>query len=105
MGTNQTELRIQLWENSDYFHAQLRGLGLDTGGSTTYVMPIVIGDRERMYRMGHELRRRGLWVAPVDYPAVPQHLICFRPCVTAKHKRSDLDQPVNLLQQTISPTL
>ena len=28
-------------------------------------MPIVIGDRERMYRLGHELRRRGLWVAPV----------------------------------------
>src|SRR6266487_748923 len=64
-------VRCRLWENADYFHAQLRGLGLDTGESTTYVMPIVIGDRERMYRLGHELRRRGLWVAPVDYPAVP----------------------------------
>ncbi len=73
LGTTQPELRTQLWENADYFHAQLRGLGLDTGGSTTYVMPIVIGDRERMYRLGHELRRRGLWVAPVDYPAVPQN--------------------------------
>src|SRR6266545_825586 len=78
LGTSQPELRRQLWENADYFHTQLRGLGLDTGGSTTYVMPIVIGDRERMYRLGHELRRRGLWVAPVDYPAVPQHRICFR---------------------------
>ena len=53
------------------------------GSSTTYVMPIVIGDRERMYRLGHELRSRGLWVAPVDYPAVPQDRICFRACVTA----------------------
>ena len=33
----------QLWENADYFHAQLRGLGIDTGRSTTYIMPIVIG--------------------------------------------------------------
>ena len=33
---------------------------IDTGASTTYMMPIVIGDRERMYRLGHELRRRGL---------------------------------------------
>ena len=48
-------------------------------------MPIVIGDRERLYRFGHELRRRGLWVAPVDYPAVPQDRICFRACVTARH--------------------
>jgi 8-amino-7-oxononanoate synthase len=103
LGTSQPELRAQLWENADYFHAQLRGLGLDTGASTTYVMPIVIGDRERMYRLGHELRRRGLWVAPVDYPAVPQSRICFRACVTAKHTRADLDEALNILADTLVP--
>jgi glycine C-acetyltransferase len=105
LGTSQPELRTQLWENADYFHAHLRGLGLDTGESTTYVMPIVIGDRERMYRLGHELRRRGLWVAPVDYPAVPQHRICFRACVTAKHTRADLDEALNILEDTLVPAL
>jgi 8-amino-7-oxononanoate synthase len=103
LGTEQPELRTQLWENADYFHAQLRSLGLDAGASTTYVMPIVIGDRERMYRLGHELRRRGLWVAPVDYPAVPQHRICFRACVTAKHTRADLDEALNILADTLVP--
>jgi len=103
LGTSQPELRAQLWENAEYFHAQLRGLGLDTGESTTYVMPIVIGDRERMYRLGHELRRRGLWVAPVDYPAVPQNRICFRACVTAKHTRGDLDEALNILADTLVP--
>jgi 8-amino-7-oxononanoate synthase len=103
LGTSQPELRAQLWENADYFHAQLHGLGLDTGASTTYVMPIVIGDRERMYRLGHELRRRGLWVAPVDYPAVPQNRICFRACVTAKHTRADLDEALNILEDTLVP--
>jgi 8-amino-7-oxononanoate synthase len=105
LGTSQPELRAQLWENADYFHAQLRSLGLDTGGSTTYVMPIIIGDRERMYRLGHELRRRGLWVAPVDYPAVPQDRICFRACVTAKHTRADLDEALNILADTLVPAL
>jgi len=105
LGTTQPELRGQLWENADYFHAQLRGLGLDTGASTTYVMPIVIGDRERMYRLGHELRRHGLWVAPVDYPAVPQSRICFRACVTAKHTRADLDEALNILADTLVPTM
>jgi 8-amino-7-oxononanoate synthase len=103
LGTGHPELRTQLWENAEYFHEQLRGLGLDTGESTTYVMPIVIGDRERMYRLGHELRRRGLWVAPVDYPAVPQHRICFRACVTAKHTRADLDEALNILADTLVP--
>ena len=103
LGTSQPELRVQLWENADYFHTQLRSLGIDTGASTTYVMPIVIGDRERMYRIGHELRRRGLWVAPVDYPAVPQDRICFRACVTAKHTRADLDEALNILADTLVP--
>jgi glycine C-acetyltransferase len=105
LGTSQPELRAQLWENADYFHAQLQSLGLDTGASTTYVMPIVIGDRERMYRLGHELRRRGLWVAPVDYPAVPQNRICFRACVTAKHTRADLDEALNILADTLVPAM
>jgi len=103
IGIRKPELRTQLWENADYFHAQLHGLGIDTGASTTYIMPIVIGDRERMYRLGHELRRRGLWVAPVDYPAVPQHRICFRACVTAKHTRADLDEALNILEDTLVP--
>ena len=105
LGTSQPELRAKLWENADYFHAQLDKLGFDTGASTTYVMPIVIGDRELMYRLGHELRRRGLWVAPVDYPAVPQNRICFRACVTAKHTRADLDEALNILEDTLVPAL
>src|SRR2546429_6672534 len=88
IGTTQPELRAQLWENADYFHAQLQCLGLDAGASTTYVVPIVIGDRERMYRLGHELRQRGPWGSPVDYSAVPPNRICFCACVTAQHTRA-----------------
>ncbi|MEY2545202.1 MAG: hypothetical protein QOG48_319 [Verrucomicrobiota bacterium] len=103
IGTTQPQLRKKLWDNADYFHAQLRKLGIDTGRSTTYIMPLVIGDRERMYRLGHELRRKGLWVAPVDYPAVPNDGICFRACVTAKHTRADLDEALNILEDTLVP--
>lgn len=105
IGMSQPQLRTKLWENADYFHQQLRGLGIDSGASTTYVMPLVIGDRERMYRLGHELRSRGLWVAPVDYPAVPQDRICFRACVTALHTRADLDEALNILADTLVPSL
>src|ERR1700730_5582626 len=103
IGTQQSQLRKELWENADYFRAQLRGLGIDTGRSTTYIMPIVIGERERMYRLCHELRSRGLWVAPVDYPAVPLNRVCFRACLTAKHTRADLDEALNILEDTLVP--
>lgn len=103
IATTQPQLRRQLWANSDYFHEQLKGLGIDTGASTTYIMPLIVGDRARMYRLGHELRRRGLFLAPVDYPAVPHDRICFRACVTAKHSRADLDEALNILEDTFVP--
>jgi 8-amino-7-oxononanoate synthase len=103
LGTSQPELRTRLWANADYFHKQLAELCIDTGASTTYIMPLVVGDRERMYRLGHELRHRGLWVAPVDYPAVPQDRICFRACVTANHTRADMDEALNILSDTLVP--
>lgn len=103
IGMTQPELRKKLWENADYFHGQLRKLGIDTGRSTTYIMPLIVGDRDRMYKVGHELRRKGLWVAPVDYPAVPNDGICFRACVTANHTRADLDEALNILEDTLVP--
>ncbi len=99
------EARVRLWENADYFRTQVNALGIDTGASNTYIMPLIVGDRGRMYRLGHELRQRGLWVAPVDYPAVPEDRICFRACVTANHTRADLDEALNILEDTLVPSL
>ncbi len=100
-----TCLRKRLWENADYFRKQVNGLGIDTGESTTYIMPLIVGDRSRMYKIGHQLRQRGLWVAPVDYPAVPEDRICFRACVTANHTRADLDEALNILEDAFVPDL
>ena len=103
IASSEPQLRTRLWENADYFRKQLNSIGIDTGASTTYIMPLVVGDRARMYQLGHQLRRRGVWVAPVDYPAVPQDRICFRACVTARHTRADLDEALNILQDTLVP--
>ena len=105
LATKEPELRHRLWDNASYFREQVNALGIDTGASTTYIMPLIVGDRSRLYQMGHELRRRGLWVAPVDYPAVPQDKICFRACVTANHTRADLDEALNILEDTFVPAL
>lgn len=101
----EPQLRARLWNNAEYFRTQLNALGIDTGASTTYIMPLVVGDRARMYRLGHQLRQRGLWVAPVDYPAVPEDRICFRACVTANHTRRDLDEALGILEATLTPEL
>jgi 8-amino-7-oxononanoate synthase len=101
----EPELRTRLWENAKYFREQLGALGVDIGASTTYIMPLVVGDRALMYELGHSLRRGGLFVAPVDYPAVPEDRICFRACVTANHTRADLDEALNILSDIFVPAV
>lgn len=98
-------LRAHLWENAKYFREQLGALGIDIGTSTTYIMPLVVGNRALMYELGHKLRRGGLFVAPVDYPAVPEDRICFRACVTANHTRAHLDEALNILSDIFVPAV
>jgi 8-amino-7-oxononanoate synthase len=105
IAAREPQLRDRLWSNATYFREQLNAIGIDTGASTTYIMPLVVGDRARMYQLGHELRHRGLFVAPVDYPAVPEDRICFRACVTADHTRADLDEALNILSDTFIPAV
>src|SRR5437867_13316682 len=105
IASSEPQLRTRLWENADYFRKQLNSIGIDTGASTTYIMPLVVGDRARMYQLGHQLRQRGLFVAPVDYPAVPEDRICFRACVTANHSRDDLDEALNILADAFAPAV
>jgi glycine C-acetyltransferase len=95
-------LRERLWSNAAYFRGQLRALGLNTGESTTYVIPIIIGeDRALLYELGHVMRERGLFLAPVDYPSVPQGQVRFRASVTAAHTREDLDEALNVIEDTV----
>lgn len=100
----EPELRGRARENADYFRTQLRALGIDTGVSTTQVVPIMIGsDRALLYELGLELRRRGLFLAPVDYPSAPEDEVRFRASITAAHSRSDLDEALNILADVVAP--
>jgi len=98
-------LRTRLWENAKYFREQLCALGIDIGASTTYITPLVVGNRALMYELGHKLRWGGLFVAPVDFPAVPEDRICFRACVTANHTRAHLDEALNILSDIFVPAV
>jgi glycine C-acetyltransferase len=47
------------------------------------------------------MRRRGLFLPPVDYPTVPQDQVRFRASVTAAHTRKDLDEALNIIEDTV----
>lgn len=102
----QPELRLRLWDNADYFRSRAQQMGLRTGESSTYVVPLIVGsERGLLYELGNELRRRGLFLAPVDYPSVPQDEVRFRASVTAAHTRADLDEALAILEEVMVPTV
>ena len=104
IATRDDTLRRRVRDNADYFRSRLRGLGLSVGASTTHVVPIILGDnRGLLYELGHEMLARGLFLAPVDYPSVPQDKIRFRAAVTAAHTRADLDEALSIIEDTIVP--
>jgi 7-keto-8-aminopelargonate synthetase-like enzyme len=51
------------------------------------------------------LRQRGLFLAPVDFPSVPQDQVRFRASVTAAHTRADLDEALTILEDVMVPSV
>jgi 8-amino-7-oxononanoate synthase len=102
----EPQIRERARANAEYFRGCVRGLGIDTGASTTQVVPLIIGsDRALLYELGNELRAKGLFLVTVDYPSVPQDQVRFRASITAAHTRSDLDEALNIIADTIVPRL
>jgi glycine C-acetyltransferase len=102
----EPQIRERLWSNADYLRKQLRGLGLDTGASASYVIPIVVGeDRTLLYEVCSLMRNRGLLIPPIDYPTVAQDQVRYRASVNAMHSRADLDLALNIIEDTLVPRM
>ncbi len=98
--------RERLWENASYFRARVSSMGIHTGKSASYVVPIVVGEnRALLYELGHSLRKRGLFMAPVDYPTVPLGQARFRASITAAHTREHIDQALQILEDVFVPAM
>ena len=87
----EPERRKRLWENTDYMKRELDGLGFDTCGSASPVIPLAIGDDMDAYQMTVKLQEAGVFVNPVVSPAVPHGQAMIRTSYMASHTREHLD--------------
>jgi 8-amino-7-oxononanoate synthase len=86
----EPELRARLWANVALLRARLAAHGVDTGTSSSQVVPVMVHDDARIFRVAEALQERGLFVQPVTYPAVPKHKSRLRISVSAAHATADL---------------
>jgi 8-amino-7-oxononanoate synthase len=81
-----------LRENTRFMQDGLTDLGFDMGASTSPVLPLILGDEWRAYRVARELLDDGIFVSAVVYPAVSPGQARLRLCATAAHRREHFDR-------------
>jgi glycine C-acetyltransferase len=106
VATRDTSLRDELWENVEYFKKNLQALDLDLGDTESQIIPIIVGDDSRqLYAMAIEAQRRGLFIQPVDFPAVEAHARRFRISVSSELTKDDIDEACNIIEDVIAKPL
>ena len=82
----------RLWRNTRRYREMLKGLGLDTWGSETPAVPIVLGSKELVYRFWQALLEKGVFTVMSIAPAVPPGKDLIRTAVSALHSDEDLEK-------------
>ncbi|MEM1223181.1 MAG: pyridoxal phosphate-dependent aminotransferase family protein [Verrucomicrobiota bacterium] len=82
----------RLWSNTRRYNAILNDLGLDTWGSETPAIPVVIGDKLKAYRFWQELMKEGIFTTVSLPPAVPPKKDLIRTAISAAHTDEDIDR-------------
>jgi 8-amino-7-oxononanoate synthase len=97
----EPEYRQRLLDNSAYYRAGLSALGVDFWDSPTPGLPIVLGDKERCYRVWSMLWEQGFFTVMAIAPGVPAGRDLIRTAVTALHTREQLDEFLGALQRAL----
>ncbi|MBI5380875.1 MAG: pyridoxal phosphate-dependent aminotransferase family protein [Opitutae bacterium] len=82
----------RLWKNTAKYRAILKNLGLDTWGSETPAVPIVLGSKERVYPFWQALLEKGVFTVMSIAPAVPPGKDLIRTAVSAMHTDEQLER-------------
>jgi len=67
--------------------------------SDTAIQPLLIGDNLQALKLSEALRERGVWVAAIRPPTVPQGTARLRITLSAAHTEGDVDQLVGALHE------
>jgi 8-amino-7-oxononanoate synthase len=98
---DEPEHRARLLANADHYRAGLRALGIDFWDSPTPGIPIVLGDKEKCYRVWQQLWDQGYFTVMAISPGVPAGRDLLRTSVTALHTPEQLDGFLAALRQAL----
>ncbi len=87
--------RARLEANAGRLRAGLRGLGLDTGPSSTQIVPALVGEEKAALDLSGRLEAAGVLGIAIRPPTVPPGTSRIRFALSAAHAEADVDALVD----------
>jgi 8-amino-7-oxononanoate synthase len=92
------DLRRDLLRKAMRFRARLDELGYDTCGSTTQIVPAVVGGNEAALSLAEALQARGVLGVAIRPPTVPEGTARVRFSLTAAHTDEHVEQALAAIE-------
>jgi len=88
--------RKELWENVHYMLSGLTALGFNIGETQSAIIPLIVGDEEKLGAFQNDLRRNGIFTNVVTYPAVRRKECRLRISIMNSLTREEMDHALGL---------
>ena len=89
--------RKELLEKTKYLKEKLQKAGFNIGSSQSAIVPVMIYDEKKLFKLYQELRMQGVYVNIVTYPAVRRKECRLRLCVMKDLTYKQLDKAIDLI--------
>lgn len=97
----EPELRQRLWDNVAFMRGLLQEAQVDVGESVSQVIPVMVNDDDRIFRVAEAIQDRGVFLNPVTYPAVAMHRSRLRISISAAHTRQQLTRAAGIIADVL----
>ncbi len=94
MLANDTTLRDQLEENTNYFKQGMKDAGFDIIDGDSAIVPVMLYDAKLSQTMAKMLLNEGIYVIGFFYPVVPREKARIRVQLSASHTKAHLDRAI-----------
>ena len=102
IAADESDRRDRLAANAAYFRAALRAMGLETGRSTTHVIPIVIRRRDLFATASARLGQRGLALAAAGSAQSPDGVSRFWVRISSAHTHTEMDRALAVIEDAVA---
>jgi len=86
-----SQIRSEYHKRVSYVTAELQKMGFDTGDTQTGIIPVILGDSEKVLDAAEFLKSRGIFVVGIRPPTVPKGTARLRFTVNAAHTEADVE--------------